>query len=156
MHAIHTHCAHDMHIASPPGLTRWRQVATAAAVEAKPESAEEYVENLRRKHRSERHQAALEDTNLTDMRFNLLDLRPADMPEVVEALQKNSVVTCLDLSTNDKLDDNALQPLLLALANRSAPTLRRLKLQGTSASIISKNMAKGLKLMRKDLEVEFD
>jgi hypothetical protein len=38
----------------------------------------------------------------------------------------------------------------------ACPSLERLRLGGTSASVVTKNMASGLSLMRKSLVVEFD
>eukprot|EP00618_Florenciella_parvula_P018293 CAMPEP_0119507340 /NCGR_PEP_ID=MMETSP1344-20130328/27266_1 /TAXON_ID=236787 /ORGANISM="Florenciella parvula, Strain CCMP2471" /LENGTH=415 /DNA_ID=CAMNT_0007543965 /DNA_START=59 /DNA_END=1306 /DNA_ORIENTATION=- len=118
--------------------------------------AEEYVEGLRRKHRHDRHVAALEDPTLATVSLSYCDLRPADIGELVDALKKNPVATTVDLNANNHVDDAALQPLLLALANGAMPELKVLNLQGTGASVVSRNMCRGLKMMRKAIEVRFD
>ena len=66
-------------------------------------------------------------------------------------------VTLVDLRDNSCLDDASLQPLLLALAPGSdaCPALQLLRLGGTGAGPVSRNMAAGLCLMRKGLKVDF-
>lgn len=120
-------------------------------------SAAEYVEDLRRKHRSDRHKAALGDTGMAHINLGYCDLRGPDLGELVElAFKANQTATILDLSQNPQLDDAALQPLLIALASGALPALRELKLQGTGAAQVTRNMAKGLTMMRKTLDVQLD
>jgi len=139
---------------------RERDVQAADGQEPVPssasEAAAEFVEGLRKKARSQRLLEALEKPDLEDISLFMCDVRAADMPELVAALGKNEVLRTLDLRDNAALDDGALQPLLIGLANGLAPTLTTLRLGGTKASTITKNMAKGLGIMRKQLEISFD
>lgn len=114
--------------------------------------------------------------------------KPPDLP-----LLAFQVVRSLDLRDNKALDDIALQPLLIGLANGLAPTLTMLRLGGTQASTVTspsqpwpvlawpfsrllrtrrrhpgrvpaffiarqvtKNMVKGLGMMRRQLTVSFE
>lgn len=121
------------------------------------QATNEFVDDVRRKHRSARFIAALEDPALETVAVNLCDLRASDLEELVVAMAQNCSATCFDLRQNAQLDDGALQPLLIALASPCfMPNLQRLKLQGTSASLVSQNMTKGLRFLRKGLIVEFD
>ena len=52
--------------------------------------------------------------------------------------KKNEAATSLDLNANSHVDDAALQPLLLSLANGAMPALKLLNLQGTGASVVSR------------------
>ena len=91
------------------------------------------------------------------MSLNMLDLYPGrDVSDIVEALRRNEAVEVVDLRDNGRLDDAALQVLLLALMSGGvAPKLRTVRLKGTGHTVISQSMAKGLALMRKGLVFEF-
>lgn len=120
-------------------------------------AAAEYVEDLRRQHRSERHKAALVDSTMVQVNLAFCDLRGVDLAELVDAAFKpNTVATTLDLSNNPQLDDAALQPLLIALATGAMPALTTLRLRATGAATVTKTMVQGLKMMRKTLTVELD
>ena len=130
-------------------------LSAEAAAEAGKKAAE-YVEQLRISHRSTRFVEALADTIMTEIRLMLCDINPGrDIEDLVDALRKNGDVELLDLRDNRKLNDEALQPLLVALAGGAAPRLKKVLLKGTSHSVISRNMAKGLGLMRKGLAIDF-
>ena len=130
-------------------------LSAEAAAEAGKKAAE-YVEQLRISHRSTRFVEALADTIMTEIRLMLCDINPGrDIEDLVDALRKNGDVELLDLRDNRKLNDEALQPLLVALAGGAAPKLKKVLLKGTSHSVISRNMAKGLGLMRKGLAIDF-
>ena len=142
-------------------------------------SAQKFVDDLRAAHRSERFKRVLQkptgslsndgsvegsDCPLATMRvieLNLCDIRGGrDVADLVDALERSGEACkaeTLDLRDNRNLDDSAIQPLLLSLAARSKvlPCLKLLRLSGTSATIVSKNMCKGLELMRKGLTVDF-
>jgi hypothetical protein len=126
-----------------------------AAAEAGRKAAE-YIEQLRVDHRSTRFTEALGDPTMTHMNLMLCDIRPGrDISDLVDALKKNGEVETLDLRDNRALDDQALQPLLLAFANGVGPKLKTVLLKGTSHSVISENMAKGLAMMRKNMNIDF-
>jgi hypothetical protein len=166
----------DATIAADRTMRSWRETAAAAATAGESGSlttssgtvlsaeaaakaaltAAEYVAQLRINHRSNRFVEALADTTMVEIGLMMCDINPGrDIEDLVEALRKNGDVELLDLRDNRKLNDDALQPLLLALAGGAAPKLKSVLLKGTSHSVISRNMAKGLALMRKDLAIDF-
>lgn len=54
-----------------------------------------FIEDLRRKGRSDRLVHALSDTSLTDISLFMCDMKPADLMELVAALKLNQVLCCL-------------------------------------------------------------
>jgi len=139
--------AHPLHPEDSSQANVSSEAATAAAA---------YVEDLRRKTRPQRLVDAIEQTGLEEVSLYMCDVRPADLLELLETLKTNEVVHTIDLRRNKALDDAALQPLLVGLANGLAPSLTTLKLGGTSASTVSRNMVKGLTILRKTLAVSFE
>ena len=82
-------------------------------------------------------------------------LTDGDLAELQQLLPAAAGIRSLDLSHN-KLTNGALQALVAALAGGIAPQLERLDLRGNKLSSLAGTMLRGLKVLRKELAVEWE
>jgi hypothetical protein len=78
-----------------------------------------------------------------------------DLIAVIKALQQDEKVVEFDLSFN-ALKDGGLQQLCAALGSGAGPRLQKLRITHNEFSEMGKRMLKGLKFVRKALEIEID
>jgi len=83
------------------------------------------------------------------------NLTDGDLAELQQLLPAAAGIRSLDLSHN-KLTNRALQALVAALAGGIAPQLERLDLRGNKLSSPAGTMLRGLKVLRKELAVEWE
>ncbi|CAD7927060.1 unnamed protein product [Amoebophrya sp. A120] len=101
--------------------------------------------------KSDRWQEAISNPQ-GEIRLSFLGMRDDDLIELVNALRSNETVEHLDVSFNH-LQDTGVQHLVSALAQKALPALKELRIYKNEFTKLGKEMLKGLKFLRKDVQV---
>lgn len=117
-------------------------------------STRKFVQDVKAKMRSPDFEKSLVDASTAQVaNFRCMSLTDADVPAILDALKKCTLLETLDLSSND-ITDAGIQPLICALATGTAPRLTSLHLVRTQLTPLGKRQLQGLNSIRRTLRVE--